>query len=58
LTLLINGKPQGASWEPSGNNQAWATHTVPDVAIGAGDEISIEIRGAGSRVDYVQLNRR
>jgi predicted amidohydrolase len=58
FTLLINGKPQGAGWESSGNNQAWATHTVSDVEIGEGDEIAIEIRGAGGRLDYVQLNQR
>jgi predicted amidohydrolase len=55
FTLLVNGTPQGETWESSGEGKGWTTRTLRDVPIHAGDEIAVEVQGAPSRLDFVQL---
>lgn len=59
FTLLINGKQQGSSWSASGDKAQWTNHTIPEVTVRAGDEITVEVQadgGQADRLDYVQLN--
>jgi hypothetical protein len=56
FSLLINSAAQSAAWQSSGQGSGWATHTIPDVQVSAGDEIAIEAQGAGGKLDYVQFN--
>jgi len=59
LSLLVNDRQKGSSWYASKDNDQWATHTIEDITISAGDEIMLEVRGdAGEygKLDYVQLN--
>ena len=61
FALFINGIPQGEPWHASVDNGEWATHTISDVAVNSGDEITVQINGdAGEygKLDYVQLNYR
>jgi predicted amidohydrolase len=56
FTLLVNGTAQGDAWESPGEGKGWTTHTLRDVPIRSGDEIAVEVQGAPSRLDFVQLN--
>jgi hypothetical protein len=59
FTLLINGKLQGSSWSASGDGAQWTTHTISEVTVRTGDEITVEVQPDGdqaSKLDYVQLN--
>lgn len=53
--LLINGVRQGVAWRSSGKGSGWTTHTVRDVPIALGDEITVDADKPG-RLDYVELN--
>ncbi len=53
--LLIHGTLQGESWESAGSGQGWTTQSIRDVEVRAGDEITVELRGASGKLDYVQL---
>jgi len=53
--FLLNGAPVGAEW--TGAAGQWATHTIADVPIKRGDELTVEAR-QGGKLDYVQLNSR
>jgi hypothetical protein len=52
----INGEPAGSEWELPGEREGWVSHLIRNVPIRAGDEIALEVHGAG-RVDYVQISR-
>jgi hypothetical protein len=58
LTLSVNGKVQGASWQSATAAAGWQSHTIQNAAITQGDEIAVAAEGAGARLDYVQLNDR
>jgi hypothetical protein len=58
FTLLVNGAAQGDPWQSPGEGRGWTSHTLRDVEIRTGDEIAVEVRGAATRLDYVQLNAR
>ncbi|MHC4324045.1 MAG: hypothetical protein ACYSUX_07210 [Planctomycetota bacterium] len=61
LKLSINGVIKGRPWCSSKDNDQWTSHTISDVAINSGDEITVQTRGdTGEHVklDYVQLNYR
>jgi hypothetical protein len=57
MKLLINGVARGDGWETAGKGE-WASHTLRDVEIRAGDAIAVHTEGSGSRLDYVQLTGR
>jgi hypothetical protein len=57
--LLINGDIKGQPWSPSMDNNQWTSHTISDVTINRGDEITIQTLGQADenfKLDYVQLN--
>lgn len=56
FACYLNGSAQGSAWETQGDGQGWTTRTLPDVAIQVGDEIRVDVKGQGGRLDYVQLN--
>jgi hypothetical protein len=65
FALHVAGRQRGEAWEASPADAAqspagpaWATRTIPDVEIGSGDEIMVEVRDAsgGEEIDYVELN--
>jgi len=59
LKFLINGAVKGQPWRSTEDNNQWTSHTIPDVAIKSGDEITVQTQGrAGENIklDYVQLN--
>lgn len=61
LKLCINGTTQGGPWRSSADNNQWASHTISNVAINSGDEITVQTRsqaGENVKLDYVQLNYR
>jgi hypothetical protein len=58
LALSVNGIDQGPVWQSPDDGQGWMTHTVPNIEIRAGDEISVRVDGMPCRLDYVQLNAR
>jgi hypothetical protein len=58
--LLINGKPQGASWTASLDNNTWCTRSFTRVVLHLGDDIQVEGQGDGSEraeLDYVEVRR-
>jgi hypothetical protein len=56
FTFLVNGNPQGASWESRGDGRGWTSHLIRNVEIAQGDELRIDGEGKVARLDYVQLN--
>ncbi len=61
FALYVNGALQGTAWEASASNAAWATQTIPDVRIIAGDEIAVGVEGGNTgqgKLDYLQLNHK
>lgn len=58
FVLFVNARPSGEKWESTGTVSGWTTKPIADVAVNTGDEIRLDIQGAGARVDYVQLNAR
>jgi hypothetical protein len=59
FSLSVNGVRQGAPWRSSEHDNAWKIHTVPDVMVNTGDEITVEVSadsGDYANLDYVQLN--
>jgi hypothetical protein len=59
LKLLINGAVKGQPWNSSADKNQWTSHTISDVPISNGDEITVQAQGrAGENIklDYVQLN--
>jgi len=57
FTLLLNGTPLGEPFVYPSDGDGWVTHTIRDISVRSGDQIGIDINGAG-RVDYVQFNRQ
>lgn len=55
-SLSVNGALQGAEWQSPGEIRGWTTHTIREVEIGVGDEITVAVDGPAGRLDYVQLN--
>lgn len=55
--LFLNGVPLGEAFEIPGDGQGWTSHTIRDVTIQLGDEITVDVNGPG-RIDYVQLKKR
>ena len=58
ISLCINGQQQGSPCESLGLGRGWTSFTVPNVSIGSGDQIAIEVRadsGEPAKLDYVQL---
>ena len=61
FSLYVNRTQKGASWRASANDESWHTWMMPDVAVGPGDEIVVEVQGDSGeycKIDYVQLNYR
>ena len=61
FALLLNGVQQGEAWTDSSHSNTWQTHTVVNVPIKSGDEITITARAEGKHtgsLDYLQFNRR
>ena len=59
LKFLINGAVKGKPWRSSEDNNQWTSHTISDVAISSGDEITVQTQGRADgnlKLDYVQLN--
>ena len=59
LKLLINGQVKGEPWSSSEDNNQWTSHTISDVVISSGDEITVQAHGQSGenvKLDYVQLN--
>ena len=59
ITLLINGVVKGQPWRSSEDNNQWTSHTISDVVINSGDEITVQVQGESNehiKLDYVQLN--
>lgn len=59
FALSIQGVQQNQSWRSSGTDNKWTTHTLPNVVVDDGDEISVSAQGDGgarAKLDYVQLN--
>ena len=58
--FYASGRAQGAEWTASADDDAWRTHTLTDVAVTAGDELTLEVTSDGTergRVDYMELRR-
>ena len=59
LKLCINGVTKDQFWHASKDNEEWSSHTISDIAIISGDEITVQTRGDSGeylKLDYVQLN--
>jgi len=59
FSLFVNGVVQGAAWESPGEGRGWTSQTIRDVPVGRGDEIRVNIQGAGGdagKLDYVQFD--
>jgi hypothetical protein len=56
FALFVNGQQRGAAWESAGTTGGWATKQIDNVALNVGDDIRVDMQGAGVRIDYVQLN--
>ena len=57
FALFVSGAAQGEAFESPGGGHGWTTHTIRNIEIRTGDEVTLEINGR-ARVDYVQLNHR
>jgi len=58
FAFRVNNKERGGAWESAGTGQGWVSHKLADVEIAAGDEITVELSGSPTRLDYVQLDLR
>ncbi|MEM1061071.1 MAG: hypothetical protein AAGJ97_01960, partial [Planctomycetota bacterium] len=61
LRLSVDGIRQGETFVLPPSQRRWGSVTVPDVALGQGDEIAIEVSGpssSGFGLDYVDLEIR
>jgi hypothetical protein len=59
VSLSVSGVRKGAPWSASKDTGEWTTHTIADVAVASGDEITVEVQGGAaesSKLDYVQLD--
>lgn len=54
FALLVNGRACGPAWSTS--KPGWSSHVVSNVELRTGDELRLDVEGASTRVDFIQLN--
>ena len=56
FAFFVNGAAAGPAWTSPRAGSGWTSHVIRDVDIKFGDELGMDIQGAGGRIDYIQLN--
>ena len=56
FAFFINNIPRGGTWAAAGTGAGWTSHVIRDVMIALGDDVRLDIDGAGARIDFSQLN--
>jgi hypothetical protein len=58
FALSVNGARQGDSWQAARNSGQWTTHTIENVVVNDGAEITVAVEGKAGELDYVELHYR